>query len=156
MISSQAILANQLISGHNIDVLRLKPGWVMRNVSLNEATLPCHLIPTFLIPTGCGGCAAAICSCLLVYCTMRQHTSPSFLNRCQLIELGTLERAVNLETYLDHFSPIDRHSLSSSKASTHLFDPIPTWQLIEVFPLTSRLILNMMNLSVTKGYVPQP
>uniref|UniRef100_A0A669AWP6 Tc1-like transposase DDE domain-containing protein n=1 Tax=Oreochromis niloticus TaxID=8128 RepID=A0A669AWP6_ORENI len=60
---------------------------------------------------------------------------------------------------LDSFSPIDLSELTSiinsSKPSTCLLDPIPTKLLKEVLPLINSSILNMINLSLIIGYVPQ-
>ena len=72
---------------------------------------------------------------------------------------GTLETAVKSDIYLDCFSPINLPELtsmiSSSKPSTCLLDPIPTRLLKEVLPLISTSLLNMINLSLLTGYVPQ-
>uniref|UniRef100_A0A8P4G3Q0 Reverse transcriptase domain-containing protein n=1 Tax=Dicentrarchus labrax TaxID=13489 RepID=A0A8P4G3Q0_DICLA len=66
---------------------------------------------------------------------------------------------VNLDVYLDCFSAIDLHQLtsiiSSSKPSTCLLDPIPTRLLKEVVPLIGTSLLDMINLSLLSGYVPQ-
>uniref|UniRef100_A0A8P4KLV1 Reverse transcriptase domain-containing protein n=1 Tax=Dicentrarchus labrax TaxID=13489 RepID=A0A8P4KLV1_DICLA len=66
---------------------------------------------------------------------------------------------VNLDIYLDSFSAIDLHQLtsiiSSSKPSTGLLDPIPTRLLKEVIPLIGTSLLDMINLSLLSGYVPQ-
>ncbi|XP_051234748.1 uncharacterized protein LOC127351330 [Dicentrarchus labrax] len=66
---------------------------------------------------------------------------------------------VNLDIYLDCFSAIDLHQLtsiiSSSKPSTCLLDPIPTRLLKEVVPLIGTSLLDMINLSLLSGYVPQ-
>ncbi|XP_025756457.1 uncharacterized protein LOC112842973, partial [Oreochromis niloticus] len=45
--------------------------------------------------------------------------------------------------------------ITSSKPSTCLLDPIPTKLLKEVLPLINSSILNMINLSLIIGYVPQ-
>ena len=72
---------------------------------------------------------------------------------------GTLETAVKPDIYLDCFSPIDLPELTSmicsSKPSTCLLDPIPTRLLKEVLPLVSTSLLDMINLSLVTGYVPQ-
>ncbi|XP_051242969.1 uncharacterized protein LOC127355793 [Dicentrarchus labrax] len=66
---------------------------------------------------------------------------------------------VNLDIYLDCFSAIDLHQLtsiiSSSKPSTCLLDPIPTRLLKEVVPLIGTSLLDMIRLSLLSGYVPQ-
>uniref|UniRef100_A0A8P4KSI9 Reverse transcriptase domain-containing protein n=1 Tax=Dicentrarchus labrax TaxID=13489 RepID=A0A8P4KSI9_DICLA len=66
---------------------------------------------------------------------------------------------VNSDIYLDCFSTIDLHQLtsiiSSSKPSTCLLDPIPTRLLKEVVPLIGTSLLDMINLSLLSGYVPQ-
>uniref|UniRef100_A0A8P4G3E0 Reverse transcriptase domain-containing protein n=1 Tax=Dicentrarchus labrax TaxID=13489 RepID=A0A8P4G3E0_DICLA len=66
---------------------------------------------------------------------------------------------VNLDIYLDCFSAIDLHQLTSiifsSKPSTCLLDPIPTRLLKEVVPLIGTSLLDMINLSLLSGYVPQ-
>uniref|UniRef100_A0A669FAZ4 Reverse transcriptase domain-containing protein n=1 Tax=Oreochromis niloticus TaxID=8128 RepID=A0A669FAZ4_ORENI len=60
---------------------------------------------------------------------------------------------------LDSFSPIDLSELTSiinpSKPSTCLLDPIPTKLLKEVLPLINASNLNMINLSLIIGHVPQ-
>ena len=72
---------------------------------------------------------------------------------------GTLEAAVKPDIHLDCFSPIDfpelTSTISSSKPSTCLLDPIPTRLLKDVLPLISTSLLNMINLSLVIGYVPQ-
>uniref|UniRef100_A0A669C0Q9 Reverse transcriptase domain-containing protein n=1 Tax=Oreochromis niloticus TaxID=8128 RepID=A0A669C0Q9_ORENI len=64
-----------------------------------------------------------------------------------------------IDIHLDSFSPIDLSELTSiitsSKPSTCLLDPIPTKLLKEVLPLINASILNMINLSLIIGYVPQ-
>ncbi|XP_049426310.1 uncharacterized protein LOC125885000 [Epinephelus fuscoguttatus] len=71
----------------------------------------------------------------------------------------TSNTAVKPNIYLDCFSPISLQELtvviSSSKSSTCLLDPIPTRLLKEVFPLVNTHILDMINISVLTGYVPQ-
>ncbi|XP_051248566.1 uncharacterized protein LOC127358986 [Dicentrarchus labrax] len=66
---------------------------------------------------------------------------------------------VNLDIYLDCFSAIDLHQvtsiISSSKPSTCLLDQIPTRLLKEVVPLIGTSLLDMINLSLLSGYVPQ-
>ena len=73
--------------------------------------------------------------------------------------LSSLETAVKPDIYLDCFSPIDLPNLtstiSSSKPSTCLLDSIPTKLLKEVLPLISTHLLDMINLSLLTGYVPQ-
>ena len=72
---------------------------------------------------------------------------------------GTSEAAVEPDLYLDCFSPIDLYQLTSmifsSKPTTCLLDPIPTRLLKEVLPLVSTSLLDMINLSLLTGYVPQ-
>uniref|UniRef100_A0A669EZ27 Reverse transcriptase domain-containing protein n=1 Tax=Oreochromis niloticus TaxID=8128 RepID=A0A669EZ27_ORENI len=64
-----------------------------------------------------------------------------------------------IDVKLDSFSPIDFSELTSiinsSKPSTCLLEPIPTKLLKEVLPLINASILNMINLSLIIGYVPQ-
>jgi len=71
----------------------------------------------------------------------------------------TSNTAVKSNIYLDCFSPISLQELtaviSSSKSSTCLLDPIPTRLLKEVFPLVNTHILDMINISLLTGYVPQ-
>lgn len=70
-----------------------------------------------------------------------------------------LDRTVNPKTYLDRFSSIDLNQLtliiSSAKSSTCLLDPIPTRLLKDVLPLVSPSFLDMINMSLLTGYVPQ-
>lgn len=72
---------------------------------------------------------------------------------------GVLELALRPDIYLDCFSPINLNQLtsmiSSSKPSTCLLDPIPTRLLKEVLPLVSASLLDMINVSLLTGYVPQ-
>ncbi len=71
---------------------------------------------------------------------------------------GTLETTVKPDIYLDCFSSINLHQLtstiSSSKSSTCLLDPIPTRLLKEVLPLVSTTLLDMINLSLLTGHTP--
>ena len=64
-----------------------------------------------------------------------------------------------LDVYLECFSAVGLHQLtsiiSSSKSSTCLLDPIPTRLLKEVVPLIGTSLLDMINLSLLSGYVPQ-
>ncbi|XP_051236020.1 uncharacterized protein LOC127351993 [Dicentrarchus labrax] len=66
---------------------------------------------------------------------------------------------VKSDIYLKCFSAIDLHQLtsiiSSTKPSTCLLDPIPTRLLKEVVPLIGTSFLDMINLSLLSGYVPQ-
>ena len=75
------------------------------------------------------------------------------------LNTGCLETAVRPDVYLDCFSPIDLQQLtsiiSSSKPTTCLLDPIPTKLLKDVLPLVSTSLLDMINLSLLTGYVPQ-
>jgi len=61
--------------------------------------------------------------------------------------------------YFDRFTPVHLSELastvSSSKPSTCLLDPVPTRLLKEVFPLIDNSILSLINLSLSTGYVPQ-
>ena len=61
--------------------------------------------------------------------------------------------------YLDCFSPIDLHQItliiSAAKPSTCLLDSIPTRLLKDVLPEASNSLLDMINLSLLSGYVPQ-
>ena len=63
------------------------------------------------------------------------------------------------DVYLECFSAVGLHQLtsiiSSSKSSTCLLDPIPTRLLKEVVPLIGTSLLDMINLSLLSGYVPQ-
>ena len=67
--------------------------------------------------------------------------------------------AVQGDIYLSCFSPIDLQQLtitiSSSKQTTCLLDPIPTRLLKESLPLVDTFLLNIINLSLSTGYVPQ-
>uniref|UniRef100_A0AAQ4QM23 Reverse transcriptase domain-containing protein n=1 Tax=Gasterosteus aculeatus aculeatus TaxID=481459 RepID=A0AAQ4QM23_GASAC len=74
-------------------------------------------------------------------------------------DVGTLDAAVGPDACLDAFSSINLDQLTSlfskSKSSTCLLDPIPTKLLKEVFPLVSTSLLDIMNLSLLTGHVPQ-
>lgn len=83
----------------------------------------------------------------------RQNPSPPTLNQRKfIIRLKNTTNHLNPKIHLDHFSPIDLFSLtklvSSSKASTCLLDPIPTWLLKEVF-------LSNQHITCTKVHFPQ-
>lgn len=73
--------------------------------------------------------------------------------------ISVLEPTVETDNHLDCFSPIDPHQLYSlvysSKPTTCLLDPIPTKLLKEALPLLSTCLLDMINLSLITGYVPQ-
>ena len=60
---------------------------------------------------------------------------------------------------LDCFSPIDlpllAKMISSAKPSTCILDAVPTSLLKEVFPLIGTSLLNMINMPLLTGYVPQ-
>uniref|UniRef100_A0A4W6G917 Reverse transcriptase domain-containing protein n=1 Tax=Lates calcarifer TaxID=8187 RepID=A0A4W6G917_LATCA len=70
---------------------------------------------------------------------------------------GSIESAA--KPNLDSFSTIDLAQLTSiisaSKPSTCLLDPIPTRLLKEALPLICSPVLDMLNLSLLTGYVPQ-
>ncbi len=72
---------------------------------------------------------------------------------------GTLETAVKPIICLDCFASLNPYQLtsiiSSSKPSTCLLDPIPTRLLKEVLPLVGTSLLDVINLSLSTGYVPQ-
>lgn len=44
--------------------------------------------------------------------------------------------------------------LSSSRPSTCMLNPVPARLYIEIFPLISTLILDVINLSLFQGYIP--
>uniref|UniRef100_A0A8C6L025 Reverse transcriptase domain-containing protein n=1 Tax=Nothobranchius furzeri TaxID=105023 RepID=A0A8C6L025_NOTFU len=60
---------------------------------------------------------------------------------------------------LNRFDPVELSELSkilaSSKPSTCILDPIPTKLFKEAFPLVTAPILDIINLSLVNGYVPQ-
>ncbi|XP_053301290.1 uncharacterized protein LOC128460231 [Pleuronectes platessa] len=69
------------------------------------------------------------------------------------------ETAENPTHYLDSFSLITRDQftklISGSKPTTCILDPIPTKLLKEILPLIDSSLLNIINLSLSSGYVPQ-
>ena len=71
----------------------------------------------------------------------------------------SLEIKTSLDIYLDCFYPIDLQQLllkiSSAKPSTCLLDPIPTRLLKEALPVVNTSLLDMINMSLLTGYVPQ-
>uniref|UniRef100_A0AAQ5ZSU8 Reverse transcriptase domain-containing protein n=1 Tax=Amphiprion ocellaris TaxID=80972 RepID=A0AAQ5ZSU8_AMPOC len=71
----------------------------------------------------------------------------------------TLELAVRPDGYLEFFTPIHCSELisivSTSKPSTCLLDPIPTRLFKEALPLIISSMLDLINLSLVTGYVPQ-
>ena len=72
---------------------------------------------------------------------------------------AALEVSLEPDLYLDGFCPVDLSELTtaivSSKPSTCISDPIPTRLSKEVFPLINISILDLINLSLLTGYVPQ-
>ena len=72
---------------------------------------------------------------------------------------GIVEAVISPDRFLESFHPIDLHeptiTLSSSKSSTCILDPTPTRLLKEVLPLITNALLNIFNLSLVTGYVPQ-
>ena len=68
------------------------------------------------------------------------------------------EMAEQPTNYLDSFSLITLDQLakiiSSSKQTTCILDPIPTKLLQEILPLIDSTLLNIINLSLSSGYVP--
>lgn len=72
---------------------------------------------------------------------------------------AALEVSLEPDLYLDGFCPVDLSELTtaivSSKPSTCILDPIPTRLFKEVFPLIDTSILDLINLSLLTGYVPQ-
>ena len=84
-------------------------------------------------------------------------------NALQLIDSsstnGTIEAATGSDIFLERFHSIDLHklitTLSSLKMSTCALDPILTRLLKDGLPSVSTLLLNIINLSLVTGYVPQ-
>ncbi|KAK2873784.1 hypothetical protein Q8A73_024409, partial [Channa argus] len=72
---------------------------------------------------------------------------------------AVLESWIRPHSLLDCFLPIDLSELTSiitsSKPTTCLLDPIPTKLLKEALPLIDTFILDIINLSLETGYVPQ-
>ena len=71
---------------------------------------------------------------------------------------GIIEAVISHDRCLESFHPIDLHELitiSPSKLSTCILNPIPTTLLKEVLPLASPPLLNIINISLVTGYVPQ-
>uniref|UniRef100_A0A3Q3LPB9 Reverse transcriptase domain-containing protein n=1 Tax=Mastacembelus armatus TaxID=205130 RepID=A0A3Q3LPB9_9TELE len=70
-----------------------------------------------------------------------------------------LESSVGTQLCLDCFSPIDLSEFTSVVASlksvTCLLDPIPTRLLKGTLPLMNSSLLDLVNLSLVSGYVPQ-
>ena len=73
-------------------------------------------------------------------------------------DFSSLESSAGPEVCLDGFSSVDLPELtlaiSSAKPTTCLLDPIPTKLLKEALPLVSTSLLQMINLSLSTGYVP--
>ena len=67
--------------------------------------------------------------------------------------------AVQPSVYLDSLSPIELSEftsiISSSKSTTCILDPVPTRLLKEVVTQIGPPLLNMINMSLVTGYVPQ-
>uniref|UniRef100_A0A8C9X8F2 Reverse transcriptase domain-containing protein n=1 Tax=Sander lucioperca TaxID=283035 RepID=A0A8C9X8F2_SANLU len=86
------------------------------------------------------------------------HLFPSTSNGSPL-NTGPLERTTRPDIYLDCFYTIDLQQLmlkvSSTKPSTCLLDPIPTRLLKEALPVVNTSLLDMINMSLVTGYVPQ-
>ena len=72
---------------------------------------------------------------------------------------AALEVSLEPDLYLYSFCPVDLSELTtaivSSKPSTSILDPNPTRLFKEVFPLIDTSILDLINLSLLTGYVPQ-
>ncbi|KAK2879923.1 hypothetical protein Q8A73_023735, partial [Channa argus] len=72
---------------------------------------------------------------------------------------AVLESWIRPHSLLDCFLPIDLSEITSiitsSKPTTCLLDPIPTKLLKEALPLIDTFILDIINLSLETGYVPQ-
>lgn len=83
---------------------------------------------------------------------------PNMINPLSVTE-AVSERTVEPCLCLYRFDSVEVSELSqilaSSKSSTCMLDPIPTKLFKEVFPLVTGPILDMMNLSLINGYVPQ-
>ena len=73
-------------------------------------------------------------------------------------EITTLPN-ISLNSYMDSFSPIELSDFTSlitkSKSTTCSLDPVPTRLLKEILPPVGTSLLNMINLSLVTGYVPQ-
>ena len=69
------------------------------------------------------------------------------------------ETAENLTNYLDSFSLITLDQLikiiSCSKPTICILYPIPTKLVQEILPLIDSTLLNIINMSLSSGYVPQ-
>uniref|UniRef100_A0A8D0CS33 Reverse transcriptase domain-containing protein n=3 Tax=Sander lucioperca TaxID=283035 RepID=A0A8D0CS33_SANLU len=86
------------------------------------------------------------------------HLLPPTSNGSPLTD-RLLERTTRPDIYLDCFYPINPQQLmlkvSSAKPSTCLLDPIPTRLLKEALPMVNTSLLDMINMSLLTGYVPQ-
>uniref|UniRef100_A0A8C9Z9B5 Reverse transcriptase domain-containing protein n=1 Tax=Sander lucioperca TaxID=283035 RepID=A0A8C9Z9B5_SANLU len=86
------------------------------------------------------------------------HLLPPTSNGSPLTD-RLLERTTRPDIYLDCFYPINPQQLmlkvSSAKRSTCLLDPIPTRLLKEALPMVNASLLDMINMSLLTGYVPQ-
>lgn len=88
----------------------------------------------------------------ITFKTSNHHLQKSKLS----VNTAALEVITKPDTYLDSFLPISTQYssvFSSSKSTTCLLDPIPSRLLKEVFPLLGTSLLDIINSSLTSGYV---
>ena len=77
------------------------------------------------------------------------------------VPLGRVASGVGVRpgAYLDSLSPIELSEftsiITSSKSTTCLLDPVPTRLLKEILTPVGACLLNMINMSLVTGYVPQ-
>ena len=77
------------------------------------------------------------------------------------VPLGRVASGVGVRpgVYLDSLSPIELSEftsiITSSKSTTCLLDPVPTRLLKEILTPVGACLLNMINMSLVTGYVPQ-
>uniref|UniRef100_A0A665ULH4 Reverse transcriptase domain-containing protein n=1 Tax=Echeneis naucrates TaxID=173247 RepID=A0A665ULH4_ECHNA len=81
------------------------------------------------------------------------------LDKNPLLKTATPESAAAPLLHLESFSPLNLSELasivSSSRPSTCLLDPVPTGLFKEIFYLIEPFILDLVNLILFLGYVPQ-
>ena len=91
--------------------------------------------------------------------TIRNQIDDLLLSSPIGLPLDQMEMAVQPGAYLDSLAPIELSEftsiITSSKSTTCLLDPVPTRLLKEVLTPVGASLLNMINLSLVTGYVPQ-
>ena len=91
--------------------------------------------------------------------TIRRKILDDLPSSTGMLDLTSNPGPPQTDVFLDSFYSIDLPGLttmvSKAKTSTCMLDAVPTKLLKEIFPLISTSLLNMINMSLINGYVPQ-